>query len=409
METDLLRCVVALAIASTLSILIILAIRRVVRRVFGAAASYSTWLLVPAAMLAVLLPIRRSPGSTLRVSVPIDSAAALRHSLGLSLHTARSVDWTLWALGAWLVGAVLFALYLVGLQRAFVNGLGTLSGSRRVLRAECPEGCPVLLGVLRPKVILPADFESRYTRLERLLVFSHERTHLRRGDALWNALVALMRCLLWFNPFVHLASSVFREDQELACDAAVVDRYPSSRRTYATAMLKTQLAGRALPVGCHWHSAHHLKERLRMLKKSGPSRRRRTCGYLLVAVSSLLVGYAAWATEPSAPLSIALQVRWLVNGAEILNVGAAAQGHRLLVSAGQPFNLSAAAAGTTYHSRCVVKPIGSDQVLIECKVSRNGQVVFTPSGITHDGERGAFRIADPDLDFTMEFTPSIQQ
>ena len=146
-----------------------------------------------------------------------------------------------------------------------------------------------------------------------------------------------------------------------------------------------------------------------MLKKSGPSRRRRTCGYLLVALSSLLVGYAAWATEPSAPLSIALQVRWLVDGAEILNVGAAAQGHRLLVSAGQPFNLSAAAAGTTYHSRCVVKPIGSDQVLIECKVSRNGQVVFTPSGITHDGERGAFRIADPDLDFTMEFTPSIQQ
>ena len=125
METDLSRCVVALAIASTLSILITLAIRRGVRRVFGAAAAYSTWLLVPAAMLAVLLPIRRSPGSTIRVSVPIDSAAALRHSLGLSLHTAPSADWTLWALGAWLVGAVLFALYLVGLQRAFVNGFGT--------------------------------------------------------------------------------------------------------------------------------------------------------------------------------------------------------------------------------------------------------------------------------------------
>jgi hypothetical protein len=173
-------------------------------------------------------------------------------------------------------------------------------------------------------------------------------------------------------------------------------------------MLKTQLADRALPVGCHWHSAHHLKERLRMLKKSGPSRRRRTCGYLLVAVSSLLVGYAAWATEPSAPPSIALQVRWLVDGAEILNVGAAAQGDRLLVSAGQPFDLSAAAAGTRYHSRCLVKPLSppmSDQVLIECKISRDGQVVFTPSAITHDGERGAISIAG----FTMEFTPSIQK
>ena len=56
-----------------------------------------------------------------------------------------------------------------------------------------------------------------------------------------------------------------------------------------------------------------------------------------------------------------------------------------------------------------MKPLGSDQVLIECKVSRGGQVVFTPSGITHDGERGAVRIAGPDLDFTMEFTPSIQK
>lgn len=142
-------------------------------------------------MLAVLLPIRHSPASTIRVSLPIYPASALRHSLGLSLHTAPSVDWTLWALGAWLVGAVLFALYLAGLQRAFVNGLGTLSGSRRVLRAGCPEGCPVLLGVLRPKVILPTDFESRYTRLERLLVFSHERTPRRQCEIVCRAFVHL--------------------------------------------------------------------------------------------------------------------------------------------------------------------------------------------------------------------------
>ena len=80
------------------------------------------------------------------------------------------------------VGAALSVLYLAGLQRVFVNGLGALSGSRCVLRAERCSGRPAVLGVFRPKVILPVDFESRYTRLERLLVFSRERTHLRRGD-----------------------------------------------------------------------------------------------------------------------------------------------------------------------------------------------------------------------------------
>jgi bla regulator protein blaR1 len=56
MKTELLRVLLALTIASTLSISVTLTIRRVVRLVFGATAAYSTWLLVPAAMLSVLLP-----------------------------------------------------------------------------------------------------------------------------------------------------------------------------------------------------------------------------------------------------------------------------------------------------------------------------------------------------------------
>ena len=303
MKTELLRYLFALTMASTLSILVTLAIRRVARLVFGAAAAYSTWVLVPATMLAVLLPNPHNWGSATGDSLRIDSISTLREALGSSLGSslpAPSLDWTLWALSAWAVGAALFVLYLAGLQRSFVNSLGALSGSRCVLRAERSGGCPALLGVWRPKVILPVDFESRYTRLERLLVLSHERTHLRRGDAVWNALFALLRCLLWFNPLVHLASTRFREDQELSCDAAVIEDHPGSHRTYATAMLKTQLADAALPVGCHWHSLQHLKERLQMLKKSAPSRQRRTCGRVLIALASLLVGFAAWAIEPPA-------------------------------------------------------------------------------------------------------------
>ena len=311
MTTEFLRYLVALTIASTLSILATLAIRRVVRLVFGAAASYSTWLLVPATMLAVLLPNPRNSDSAIGISLRIDSVAALSHaldrSLGSSLHTAPSVDWTLWALGTWLVGAALSVLYLAGLQRAFVNSLGTLSGSRCVLRAERSAGCPALLGVLRPKIILPVDFESRYTRLERLLVFSHERTHLRRGDALWNAFVALMRCLFWFNPLVHLASTCFRVDQELACDAAVLGDFPRSRRTYANAMLKTQMVDVALPVGCNWQSACHLKERLKMVKNAVPSHTRRTYGRVCVVVASLVVGFSVWAAQPATATRVAVE------------------------------------------------------------------------------------------------------
>ena len=311
MRSELLRHLVALIIASTLSILVTLAIRRGVRHAFGAAAAYSTWLLVPAAMLAVLLPTARNAGSTIGISLRIDPISALSHALdsssGSSLHTAPSVDWTLWAFGAWLLGAALFSLYLAGIQRAFVKSLGSLSGSRCVLRAERSGGCPALLGVLWPKIILPVDFESRYTRLERLLVFSHERTHLRRGDALWNACVALMRCLFWFNPLVHFASTCFRIDQELACDAAVLADFPRSRRTYANAMLKTQMVNIALPVGCNWQSVYHLKERLNMVKNDVPSYTRRMYGRVCVAVASLIVGFSVWAVQPPAAIRVAVE------------------------------------------------------------------------------------------------------
>jgi bla regulator protein BlaR1 len=310
MKNELVTYLVALTIASTLSMLVVLAIRRGVRRVLGAAAAYSTWLLVLAAMLAVLLPASSDSGSTIGLSVRIalfsTLSTAIDSSPGSSLHTVQPVDWTLWAIGAWVVGAALFVLYLAGLQRAFVSSLGTLSGSRCVLRAARSAGCPALLGILRPKIILPVDFESRYTRMERLLVFSHERTHLRRGDALWTAFVALMRCLFWFNPLVHLASTCFRVDQELACDAAVLGDFPRARRAYANAMLKTEMLDVALPVGCSWQSAYHLKERLKMVKKAVPSHRRRTYGRVCVVVASLVVGFSVWAAQPATAIRAAV-------------------------------------------------------------------------------------------------------
>jgi hypothetical protein len=64
-------------------------------------------------------------------------------------------------------------------------------------------------------------------------------------------------------------------------------------------MLKTQLADSSLPVGCHWHSAHPLKERIEMLKQSPASSLRRNLGRALVALASVLGGCLAWAAEPT--------------------------------------------------------------------------------------------------------------
>ena len=305
MATELLRYLLALAFASSLGLIAALALRAVTRRMFGARASYSLWWLVPVAMLSVLLPhVQATVAAAPSRALPAANFA-LTHALdrpidSLAAAAATPIDGELWTLGVWAVGAALFGLYLFALQRAFVKSLGVLSGLRCVLRAEHSAGCPALIGVIRPKVILPADFRVRYTRLERLLVLAHERTHLRRGDAGWNALVALMRCIFWFNPLIHVAARYFRFDQELACDAAVLAARRGSRRPYATAMLKTQLAEGALPIGCHWRSAQDLKERMRMLNRPAPNRRRRLFGGALTTLMAVVVAYTAWAAEPAA-------------------------------------------------------------------------------------------------------------
>ena len=150
--------------------------------------------------------------------------------------------------------------------------------------------------------MLPSDFTSRYTPDEQRLVIAHEQLHIERGDIPAQALATLLRCVFWFHPLVHVAAARFRFDQELACDAAVVARFPEARRSYGDAMLKTQLAGFGLPVGCHWQSSHPLKERISMLKQSPPGTRHRRVAAALVFSLAAATSLVAWAAQPATPV-----------------------------------------------------------------------------------------------------------
>ncbi len=124
----------------------------------------------------------------------------VQRSLSVPLDTSTSDQLVRVAARAWGVGAALCLVWFLGLQRAYVRGARALSEDSGTLRAESSAGCPALLGVRRPRVVLPNDFERRYTVQEQALVLAHENVHLERRDTLWNALVVLIRCVFWFNP-----------------------------------------------------------------------------------------------------------------------------------------------------------------------------------------------------------------
>src|SRR3546814_629662 len=89
---------------------------------------------------------------------------------------------------------------------------------------------------LRARIVLPADFDARYSADERALILAHERIHRARGDVAGNALLAALRCVYWFNPLLWIAADRFRRDQELACDATVFTLHPHARRASREAL-----------------------------------------------------------------------------------------------------------------------------------------------------------------------------
>lgn len=351
MSADILPILLRATLAASAAIIIVLLLRQPLRAAFGAQVAYAFWLLVPIATFASFLPGREiivnAPAMTdaqaataraIETGAPL-AAEAPPHVIEAALS---NIEPTPLLLLIWLTGVVFSVLLL-------------LYGQRRFMRNADAAG-PAVVGIIAPRIVLPSDFEQRYTPAERDLVIAHERAHIEAFDAQINAAAALAQCLNWFNPLFHVARAALRVDQELACDARVMARHGSAKRIYAEAMLKTQLAAQAVPLGCQWPpiGAQPLKERITMLSRPRPTALRIALGATLCAVATLTAGAAAWATQSPRVVHVSQQSEAAASpqqralGREL--IGALMEGQmteaRDLVEAGADVNYYLAGDGT---------------------------------------------------------------
>ncbi|HYO91777.1 MAG TPA: M56 family metallopeptidase, partial [Pyrinomonadaceae bacterium] len=139
---------------------------------------------------------------------------------------SKSVNW---ALAVWFTGVVLLLFRLlvgfmstslltrgavefkdaklVGLFSSLLNEL-QLKGSVRLLRSERTL-MPIVCGVLRPVVLLPASADD-WSEERRRMVLLHELTHVTRRDCLTQLLAQTACAFYWFNPFVWHAARRLR-------------------------------------------------------------------------------------------------------------------------------------------------------------------------------------------------------
>jgi bla regulator protein BlaR1 len=434
MSANLAHSLLIATMASSLAVLSVGLLRKPMRYAIGARAAYWQWLLVPASVFAVSLPSPVHRAVMLTASLPARVSTAFSIAMQSFSATGPASPYILAALSVWLLGAFVMLVSLVRRHQAFVHSLGYLTSDAQGIFRSTSIAAPLLVGAWRPHIVVPTDFEARYSADERILALAHERAHLVRGDIAINIVAAGWLCLAWFNPLMYWAAGRLRFDQELACDETVLSTSKISRGRYAKALLKTQLANESawrVPGGCHWHSIHPLQERIAMLKHPSPGLARRLTGIAASVALTIAGSYAVWAAQPelSTGLSgrvIAVNMKWWVNGADVLPGGSSAAQDIRVVSGKEFVRRVSFEAGQSFEARCFASLSNKDKpspiwqmakssgtpieglILLECTLSNDDKIFSTPAVLVGDGKLAAIDVANPEgtVHYKIEFNAS---
>jgi len=259
-------------LSAAAAVLFVLALRPAARRLLGPELAYRLWMLVPIAATTSLFPTLRE--FLTRYGNPHIPVLAPGFS------------------------GVVLAVFAAGV---LATVLLFAHGERRFRRlASQRRAGPAVVGLSWPRIVVPADYEARFTAAERRLILEHERAHIARRDPRDNLVIAAVQALGWCNPLVHLAVRFVRLDQELACDAAVVARMPDSRGLYARTLLKAHGGAPPSVFACALADGglHPLEVRLRNLKRARPTVDQYVKGVMLVGGLAILTAVSVWSLSP---------------------------------------------------------------------------------------------------------------
>ena len=228
------------AVCAALLAMVILAIRSARIRYAAACTVMLVMLVAFAFTLAHFLPAGRTNSLALKPLVPVwrsasgDTGAAPWYS-----NFALVVPWfaPVWFFGVLLIYAHALAscMFAQRLRRRGVcsppphwqSELARLKDRLRVSRpVQLLESSlaevPLVLGYLRPLILIPAGLLSGLPPSQVEAILLHELAHIRRNDYLINVFQRLAEGLLFYHPAAWWISSVIRAERENCCDDIVV-------------------------------------------------------------------------------------------------------------------------------------------------------------------------------------------
>lgn len=297
----------------------------------GANARYTVGVLCLAAMVAMpiattiyLAHDAASTASAAVAAIGADRAATAGAVTSVDLPTYGS--WPRWDAHAiivvsWLAGVVLLSLRLFGgwvMTRRLVGGArGQAAPDIRTLAHRVAErlaltrlvevfesptiAVPMMVGWIKPCVILPTAALSGLTPVQVEALLAHELAHVRRHDYLVNLLQSVVETLLFYHPAVWWISRDVREAREHCCDdlaVAVCDRVVYASALADLAALARMAAGPRLALAATDGS---LVGRVRRILSGRDDDRGAKPGWLPITLLALAVAGAAPSVVSSAP------------------------------------------------------------------------------------------------------------
>ena len=150
-------------------------------------------------------------------------------------------------------------------QRRFEALVGKARVSRpvRLLESYLTE-IPVVIGSLKPVILVPASLFTGFPAEHLELILLHELAHIRRHDYLVNLLQSIAEDVLFYHPAVWWVSSVIRTERENCCDDAVV-RARGDARGFAEALAALEERRWSVYEAALAANGGHLMNRIRRL------------------------------------------------------------------------------------------------------------------------------------------------
>jgi beta-lactamase regulating signal transducer with metallopeptidase domain/uncharacterized GH25 family protein len=169
---------------------------------------------------------------------------------------------------------------------------------RDVVLAWSPRvSIPLVLGWLRPTIVLPGSLAAPGSRGHADAVLLHELSHVRRGDYLWNVLLRFVQALYWPHVLVWLLGRTIAAMRERACDDLCVHEMggSSAYRDTLLAVASGMVHRPGLALGLAMTRPSKLSQRLAEIERSNGDDRclprwpvRLAIGAMAITVASVI-------------------------------------------------------------------------------------------------------------------------